>query len=341
MTEHSRVTRPSSPDAPGRLRTSFLLALTLCAGCGSLLKESSEPSATEQELEEWKSKPPVTPIWNPGVSRVLLKVDGAADAKPFDETIRGLTELLQRILSPSVTVGVVTGEPLTPDRLAPYVRRLKLYQDPLNAMTVRIPEDVTDDRKYLEELFEKTLSGARKKRPNSETWEAFEPEDARELAAQLVFEGATEALDYERLLDDLRPEHVPEHTYLIHVWSDGLSNDCGGGSSSWSHQTRAVLRLERKVIESRAILHITTRAMERVTALHELGHILGLVSHPTHHRAGHCTNPACIMYPGTVNARTILANLFTGLVGRPKSSFCGECEEDLEAFGQAARSSRP
>jgi predicted Zn-dependent protease len=78
--------------------------------------------------------------------------------------------------------------------------------------------------------------------------------------------------------------------------------------------------------------------MERVSALHELGHILGLVQDPTHHRGGHCTNPSCIMYPGTVNIRTVLANFFTGLLGQPKSSFCGGCEEDLTRYRDAVES---
>jgi hypothetical protein len=301
------------------------------------LKEASDPPETDQDVERWKSKPPLSPIWSRHIERVLLKVDSSDDAQIYPETLEAVRERLLQSLGPPEGVEWVQGEPLTPERLGPYVQTWKIYTDPERSMRVRIPPDVKEDLPYLEKFLLEKFSGARVRRSGSDSWEDFGKEDAKRMAADLVFEGTLSEVDYDRLFRDLRPRNIAEGTYLIHLWSDGYSRESGGGTSVWSRRDPAILRLERKVLEGQAVLHISTRTLERSTALHELGHILGLVSNPAHHRSGHCTNPACIMYPGRVNVRTLLANFFTGILGQPKSSFCGECEADLERYREASR----
>jgi hypothetical protein len=312
--------------------------LLMLSACGACLKESSEPPETEEATERWRSDPPLTPIWNPRITRVLLKVDFTEEAKPFEETIGAIEALLRRSLGPLDRVECAYGEPMTPERLASYIHVRKVYQDSVHHITIRIPQEVVDDRKYLVDLLRTTLGETTVRRTGLDPGHPLGAEDASKMAAAFTFEGTIRQLDYGRLLEDLKPAHVSDGEYVIQLWSDGMSAESGGGSSSWGDQTSAAIRLERQVLESQAVLHITTATLERTTALHEVGHLLGLVSHPAHHRSGHCTNPACIMYPGKMNARTVLANFLTGLVGQPKSSFCGECEADLSAYRLAAGS---
>lgn len=324
-----------------RLRGDRVLigALLGLAACGVCLQESPDPLPTGEQVSLWECNPALTPIWNRRAYRqVHLEVDSTDDAVPFQETVDSLVDQLCRTMNPSDGVVISFGEPVARARLAPFLHAWKVYSLPGQAFKVRIPQEVANDQAALENQLLEILSGAEVRESGAQASKPFGREDARRLAEALAFEEVTREIDYDRLLAFLRPEEVPDGTYVIHLWSDRISSRSGGGLSSWAPGAPAIIRLERSVIENQAILHISTRTVERVSALHELGHILGLVRNPAHHRAGHCTNPACIMYPGRVNARTVLANVFTGLAGQPKSSFCGECEADLERYREAMES---
>ena len=117
------------------------------------------------------------------------------------------------------------------------------------------------------------------------------------------------------LLDEAQPRIVP----TVHLFTD--------------------------TFRSRTPLWITPQDAERATMVHELGHVLGLVSNPTHVQRDnphHCTGPDCTM-PGP-RPKTILYNapraFFTG---RVPESYCARCRADLARARElyAARRDEP
>src|SRR5439155_11704166 len=61
---------------------------------------------------------------------------------------------------------------------------------------------------------------------------------------------------------------------------------------------------------------------KKQTLLHETGHLLGMVSRPTHAREGHCLDPACLM-----NARL---RPYRWLLGKWQKQLCRQCVAELE-----------
>jgi hypothetical protein len=85
-------------------------------------------------------------------------------------------------------------------------------------------------------------------------------------------------------------------------------------------------------IDRAAELWITAKKIERAILIHELGHLLGLVSGPGHRELGnprHCTEPQCVMtHP---SARTKTYNALPALVaGRIPHGYCGKCRQDIQ-----------
>ena len=77
------------------------------------------------------------------------------------------------------------------------------------------------------------------------------------------------------------------------------------------------------------ILWLTGVRQEASVAVHEAGHVLGLVTNDDHRDGGHCTNAWCLMYDG-VDARSLavhlLPTLFTGYL---PTHYCRDCRQDL------------
>ncbi len=82
-----------------------------------------------------------------------------------------------------------------------------------------------------------------------------------------------------------------------------------------------------------ASLWITPRKIERATLVHEIGHVLGLVSLTAHMARGnprHCTEPQCVMTHQRTRSQLYNAPsaFFTG---RTPTRYCKRCRADLEA----------
>jgi hypothetical protein len=77
------------------------------------------------------------------------------------------------------------------------------------------------------------------------------------------------------------------------------------------------------------VLWVTKPHQQGAVLLHEVGHLLGLVTNDAHRDGGHCTNSWCVMYDGVdwrSGAVFALPALFAGQI---PTRFCGECRHDL------------
>jgi hypothetical protein len=84
----------------------------------------------------------------------------------------------------------------------------------------------------------------------------------------------------------------------------------------------------------RPILWLTGVRQEASVAVHEAGHVLGLVTNDDHRDGGHCTNAWCLMYDG-VDARSLAVHLFPTLfTGYLPTHLCRDCREDLWPDGR-------
>jgi hypothetical protein len=81
------------------------------------------------------------------------------------------------------------------------------------------------------------------------------------------------------------------------------------------------------------VLWVTRSRQEGAVLVHEVGHLMGLVTNPAHYTRAHCTNSWCLMYNG-VDTRSILLHavptLFTGYL---PTRFCRSCQKDLWVGG--------
>ena len=78
-----------------------------------------------------------------------------------------------------------------------------------------------------------------------------------------------------------------------------------------------------------SILWLSGARQEGSVLVHEVGHLMGLVTNPAHYVDGHCTNSWCLMYDG-LDARSIAIRaipiLLTGYI---PTKFCRDCQKDL------------
>jgi hypothetical protein len=74
---------------------------------------------------------------------------------------------------------------------------------------------------------------------------------------------------------------------------------------------------------------IRRKSVEQVAILHELGHVLGLVSRGRNQIASHCTDPSCVMYSNPFDWRKGLSSPFHSMFGKVPSLFCSHCKKDL------------
>ncbi|MBI2930145.1 MAG: hypothetical protein HYY16_00715 [Planctomycetes bacterium] len=159
------------------------------------------------------------------------------------------------------------------------------------------------------------------------------PEDEQRipLGDGFTLVGHDDQCDISAIIRQYRNVPIDASTYSLYVFCDPYSKSGGGGSANGQ-----TIVLERRSIENLGVLTITSRRVERMTALHELGHLLKLVWNPAHHQAAHCTNPACTMYPGRVNFKVIWVNALPLLLGFD-TDFCAECREDLQTYQRGIR----
>jgi hypothetical protein len=107
----------------------------------------------------------------------------------------------------------------------------------------------------------------------------------------------------------------------------------GERGEAFAEESFAVIATDR--VRGQGFLAIDGDEVERFVVQHELGHLLGLVSDESHEHAGHCTNPACIMYPQP-DLRAVLANWWRAFSGRLPTELDADCERDLERLRAGA-----
>ena len=77
------------------------------------------------------------------------------------------------------------------------------------------------------------------------------------------------------------------------------------------------------------ILWVSRARQEGAVLLHEVGHLVGLVTNDAHRDGGHCTNGWCLMYTG-VDWRSALIYAIPALfAGQIPTKFCKDCRQDL------------
>jgi len=84
----------------------------------------------------------------------------------------------------------------------------------------------------------------------------------------------------------------------------------------------------------RGRLWVTRQRQESSVVVHEVGHLMGLVSHPEHYVDGHCTNSWCLMYDGLDARSVVLHSLPTLFWGYLPTRFCRACRRDLWPDGK-------
>ena len=94
-----------------------------------------------------------------------------------------------------------------------------------------------------------------------------------------------------------------------------------------------------------ATMWITMRKVERATVVHELGHVLGLVSNPDHVQSkhpGHCKTARCVMHRPGVRA-ALINGLPAFFAGRIPGRYGSRCRRDIagakQAWSERARAS--
>ena len=99
--------------------------------------------------------------------------------------------------------------------------------------------------------------------------------------------------------------------------------------------TRAlpVILMFSERIRDKAMLWISPPRVERSVLIHELGHVLGLVTNPAHTQRGHpahCTEAGCVMHQPRL--RSLVYNALPALfAARVPSRFCRFCRDDMAA----------
>jgi hypothetical protein len=79
------------------------------------------------------------------------------------------------------------------------------------------------------------------------------------------------------------------------------------------------------------ILWVTRSRQEGAVLLHEVGHLVGLVTNDAHRNGGHCTNGWCLMYSGVDWRSGLIYALPTLFAGQIPTKFCKACRQDLWA----------
>lgn len=151
-----------------------------------------------------------------------------------------------------------------------------------------------------------------------------------------------------RGLGDLAAEYVDHDPaaweqqdliWVLYVPRSGrwFGEDNFGDSTTVTFERDGELRTVSTVLVSSeklsrsARLWITAARIDRSTLVHELGHKLGLVSHPGHSQKGspgHCSEPQCVMtHP---RLRSLLYGALPALLaGHIPRDYCRRCRDDI------------
>ena len=113
--------------------------------------------------------------------------------------------------------------------------------------------------------------------------------------------------------------------YFGHVFTSLLER--GGVTTQVSG-----LIVSRSAHRPYAKLWISLDRLERMTLIHEFGHLLGLVGNPRHERKdpahrNHCTSLTCAMAHPT--PRVIARNAFAGVFNQLITDYCADCQADI------------
>ncbi len=124
------------------------------------------------------------------------------------------------------------------------------------------------------------------------------------------------------------PDSQPWYGKTVSGMTDWIVFDRAGEART----VRTVMLFTGKIRRD-AWLWITPLKVERATLVHELGHVLGLVSNPLHTQRshpGHCTRSRCVMnQPGT---RSRLVNALPAFfAGHVPHRFGRRCLDDIRA----------
>lgn len=77
------------------------------------------------------------------------------------------------------------------------------------------------------------------------------------------------------------------------------------------------------------ILWVTRGHQQGSVLLHEVGHLVGLVTNDAHRDGGHCTNAWCLMYDGVDLRSGVVFALPILFAGQLPTRFCRDCRRDL------------
>ena len=107
---------------------------------------------------------------------------------------------------------------------------------------------------------------------------------------------------------------------------------------------RMTVLLGTDAIQKIAALWIGPRKVERTVMVHELGHVLGLVSDAEHQHRGdpnHCRNSSCLMVSSRSKGAAVVAAPRAIFLGRLPTTYCSVCRGDLaaaqELFAESAK----
>lgn len=120
------------------------------------------------------------------------------------------------------------------------------------------------------------------------------------------------------------------HTFDWSVTRDGVTTEVKG------------LVVSRFAHRKYALLWIDLDRLERMTLIHEFGHLFGLVGNPRHERSApahrqHCTDLRCVMAHPTL--RVIARNFAAGVFNHYMTDYCADCQADIrraQAFWSAS-----
>lgn len=110
------------------------------------------------------------------------------------------------------------------------------------------------------------------------------------------------------------------HTFEVPNTRDGVTTLVSG------------LVVSRSAHQRYALLWIDRDRLERMTLIHEFGHLFGLVGNPSHERSApahrqHCTDLQCLMAHPTL--RVIARNFAAGIFNHYMTDYCADCQNDI------------
>lgn len=122
--------------------------------------------------------------------------------------------------------------------------------------------------------------------------------------------------------------------YIIYVPYITFAQSKWGELWGYSYPARGFVCVSSNRIQSSAFMHMTADKIEKRVLIHEFGHLLGLVSNPSHQTmVDHCVKLDCVMCKDF--DRVFMANFVEiVLTGNTPDDYCDECRKDLDKYRQ-------